>query len=173
MTGIFPGSITITDTGKRATSDTSVNETHLIDDGVGVTLPDIDISFSMSANLAQDPVPNKFVTNGQTKAFSWDKLDIVSLAFPKWTIQGVLDMTDNDHLLLFRKLCDLVRTKGYKTISGNWMTDNYTDYGSNAYQIFTTLPTVRVRVSAFTGKNSAQNPNIVNYSLELIQDYEE
>jgi len=172
MVGIFPGSITITDTGKRSTDASSVTEKHLVKNGEGIVLPDVDITFKMEMNMTNEPMPNKFVDNDQAKAFSWDKLDLISISFPNWTIQGTLDMTDSTDVTLFRRLCDLVRTKGYKTISGNWMTDNYTDYGTNVWQIFETLPTIRVRIKGFSAKNSANSPNMVDFSLDLIQDYE-
>lgn len=172
MTTYTQTSITITDTGKRRVSSSSAEETDKVNNGSAVTLHDVEVTFKIASSTNESPVPSKTISDSGVNAWTWGEVDVNGVVNPIWIIRGILETHDSNDLTLFGQLVDLVRTKGYKTLSGNDMITYYTNAGANAYQLYAAVPTVNVRVKSFDAKQTAKDGNIINFSLELVQDVE-
>jgi len=171
MAGIYPGSgLTITDSGYKKTDDSDTKETDIVNNGSAITIYDVEVTLSMGMMVSTKSVPGKIIGSGQ--AYSWGDADVIGANMAIWTVRGSLDLTNSTDVTTFGQLCDLNRTKGYKTLGGNIMVTSYTDAGANAYQLYTSVPTVKVRIKDFTAKQIAKNPNIVDFNMTMIQDKE-
>jgi hypothetical protein len=164
------GSLTIQDTGKLEVGG-AVTETHIVNNGTAITFPDVEVTFGYSIMHSSETPPCKKISNGDAKAYAWDDVDVQGINLPKWSIRCVLDMSDDSHVTLYGQILDLARTKGYKILAGSLMATRYTDAGANAHQLFTSVPTINVRIIQVNMKTS-KNPNIVDCSIECLQDKE-
>lgn len=150
-------SIQITDTGKRRTSSVSAEETDKANSGSAINLNGVEITLDESSVLNTNTSLNK--KGGDALMFSIGEVDHIGIEKPKWVIRGELDFTSATDKAKIKMLRDLVRTKGYKTLSGDL--PDWLDGSDNS-------STVNVRVESVRLIHNVGR-SVISYQMSLIE----
>lgn len=151
-------SIIITDTGKRRTNSGTAEETDKANNGSAITLFGVELSLNEEAILNTSPVVNKYSVGADTM-FASGEVDALGIQTPKWTVRGILRDNNATDMAKVKMLRDLVRTKGYKTISCTLV--DWLDGSANS-------STLNVRVGSLQVNHRA-NTNIIEYSFGMFE----
>jgi len=159
--------ITIKDTGKRYVGGADPGEDKA-NGGNLITIPGVTLSYGLDAGVDDAPEVNKKEdSNNPLKMYDYPVVDKMGVSAPSWTVGGVIDSREtvfdptNDQygLALFGILNSLVRTKGYKELTGDL--PSYSNEGVSD-------TTVNCRVRSLAIQNESVN-NIIKWTLSLVE----
>jgi hypothetical protein len=153
----------IQDSGYRQVPTTGA-ETEVTNSGTAITLKSVSLNVRVGALINDEPT-KQYEDDDSTKKFDFGEVDKNGLEFPKWKLDGVLNMNVSSDRTTLAYLYDLTKTKGYKKLLT-------TDDGDN--KIFlrwtntTPITSINVRIKGFTVKQKAKS-DIINYTLNLVE----
>lgn len=146
--------ITITDTGKRSTASSVSEETDIVNSGSAMTLGGVEIVVEDGAIINTGASFAK-LSGSDTTMFAVGEVDHLGTKKPRWTIRGTLSDKNASDMAMVKKLRDLTRTKGYKTLGGT--IPDWRDGVLNS-----SVVNVRIDSVAITHQSSS---SIINYSI--------
>ena len=150
--------ITITDTGKRRTTSVSAEETDKANSGSVYTMRGVEVTYEENAILNTGASVGK-LSGGSATMFASGEVDHLGIHKPKYTLRGVLSDKSATDLAIIKVLRDLVRTKGYKVLSGTLF--DWIDGSANS-------STINVVFASMTLNHRANN-SVIEYSITAYE----
>lgn len=151
-------SVSITDTGKRTVGGSDVEEKS--NSGSAINLFGVQVSLEEGAVLNTGSALGLLSTpSTQTSKFAFGEVDHIGVKKPKWTLAGILRVDNATDMANVKKLRDLVKTKGYKQLTGDladWSDGTADDSTVN----------VRIEGVQFIHKSST---NILEYKITCFE----
>lgn len=152
--------ITMTDTGKRRTSSSSAEETDIANSGSAITFFGVELSLAEKAQLNTGSPVGKLSNSADAGSkFTSGEIDHLGIDNPVWNMRFILRDDEATDMALIKHMRDLIRTKGYKTLSGDL--PDWTDGTSNS-------STVNVRVVGYQALHRS-NSNIIECNIQLVE----
>lgn len=141
--------------------------------GNALNLNIMSIKVEHKALLTTDPEPQKKKSDDENKRYEQGEVDHNGIEIPKWTLKGVVDVSDVSQLQDWGRLVHMVATKGYKTLGFDptGVTEkadilNYSQYGSTeADGVASTVTSINVKLDLLTTEQTLRSGYKLAYTL--------